>query len=196
MLVSLRKRKMKFSQQTPQELKVLKTAQLDTPLGPMIAIASNEALYLLEFVDRQDLEREIESFKARIKSTLTPGYTNSIYSIEKELRQYFEGNLQEFKTPLFLLGTPFQKSAWDQLRKIPYGKTVSYADQASAIGKPKAYRAVAQANGCNRFPVVIPCHRVINTSGELGGYSSGLARKKWLLNHEKKKLQPQRTLST
>lgn len=83
------------------------------------------------------------------------------------------------------MGSPFQTSVWEQLRKIPPGKTCSYADIALALGKPAAYRAVAQANGANQLAIIIPCHRVINSSGELGGYGGGVARKEWLLNHEK-----------
>jgi AraC family transcriptional regulator, regulatory protein of adaptative response / methylated-DNA-[protein]-cysteine methyltransferase len=165
--------------------KILKASWLDTPLGPMIAIADEQALYLLEFVDRRGLEREVERLRQKIKSTIIPGSTQPISSIESELIQYFNGKLREFKTPLFFLGSPFQKCVWEELIKIPYGQTRSYLDLASAIGKPSAFRAVAQANGANQFAIIIPCHRVINTNGELGGYGGGLMRKKWLINHER-----------
>lgn len=168
---------------------ILKASWLDTPLGPMIAVASKEALYLLEFVDRRGLEREIERVRLKLKSAIVPGITDPIRLIERELIQYFKGDLLEFKTPLFLLGSPFQKRVWGELQKIPPGQTRSYAVIASAIGKPSAYRAVAQANGANQHAIVIPCHRVINANGELGGYGGGLTRKKWLLNHEKKRVE-------
>jgi AraC family transcriptional regulator, regulatory protein of adaptative response / methylated-DNA-[protein]-cysteine methyltransferase len=166
--------------------KVLKASWLDTKLGPMIAISDEDALYLLEFVDRRGLEREVERLRLRTKSAIIPGRTAPIDSIEKELGQYFEGNLKEFKTPLFLLGSPFQQRVWDELRKIPAGNTRSYADIALAIGNPSAFRAVANANGANQIAIVVPCHRVINTNGELGGYGGGIARKKWLIDHERK----------
>lgn len=165
--------------------KILKASWLDTPLGPMIAIADEQALYLLEFVDRRGLEREVERLRQKIKSPIIPGSTQPIGMIESELSQYFKGKLREFKTPLFFLGSPFQKCVWEELIKIPYGQTRSYLDLASAIGKPSAFRAVAQANGANQFAIIIPCHRVINTNGELGGYGGGLMRKKWLINHER-----------
>jgi len=164
---------------------ILKAAWLDTKLGPMIAITDEDALYLLEFVDRRGLEREIERLREKTKCAIIPGDTQPINSIKNELRQYFDGELKAFKTPLFLLGSPFQKQVWEALKKIPLGETRSYSDIAVSIGKPSAFRAVAMANGANQFAIVIPCHRVINTNGDLGGYGGGLARKKWLIDHEK-----------
>lgn len=165
---------------------ILKASWLDTPLGPMLAIADEDLLYLLEFVDRRGLEREVERLRQRTKSAIIPGRTQPITSIEKELHQYFSGKLNDFKTPLFFLGSPFQKHVWEELIKIPIGETRSYSDIAIAIGSPSSFRAVANANGANQLAILIPCHRVINTNGELGGYGGGLIRKKWLLNHEKK----------
>lgn len=167
---------------------VLKASWLDTRLGPVIAIADEEILYLLEFVDRRGLEREVERLRQRTKSAIVPGCTKPIDMVEKELHQYFAGKLSQFKTPLFLLGSPFQKHVWKELQKIPPGETRSYSDIAIAVGRPTAFRAVAQANGANQIAILIPCHRVINANGELGGYGGGLTRKKWLLNHEKEKL--------
>lgn len=164
---------------------ILRTAWLDTKLGPMIAIADEESLYLVEFADRRGLEREVERLRRKTKAAIIPGQTPPIASIEHELNRYFEGELREFKTPIALLGTPFQKTVWEQLMNIPAGETRSYSDIAGLIGKPSAVRAVAQANGANQLALVIPCHRIINSNGELGGYGGGLARKKWLLAHEK-----------
>lgn len=164
---------------------ILKASWLDTKLGPMIAIASDTALYLLEFVDRRGLEREVERLRERTKSAIIPGKTPPISSIEKELTSYFDGNLKEFHTPLFLLGSPFQKQVWEELKKIPYGDTCSYLDIAKMMERPSSFRAVAQANGANQLAIIIPCHRVINTNGELGGYGGGITRKQWLLNLEK-----------
>jgi len=165
---------------------VLKASWLDTPLGPMLSIANEEELYLLEFVDRRGLEREIERLRQKTKSAIIPGQTKPINSIERELDLYFKGQLKEFKTPACWLGSPFQKRVWEELVKIPTGETRSYAEIAAAIGSPKAFRAVARANGSNQLCIMIPCHRVINTNGELGGYGGGLTRKEWLINHERK----------
>lgn len=164
----------------------LKASWLDTPLGPMIAIANEDGLYLLEFVDRRGLEREVERLRQKTKSAIIPGDTSASSSIKKELVEYFDGKLKIFKTPIFLMGSPFQKQVWDELKKIPSGEVRTYSQIAQAIERPTAFRAVAQANGANQLAIVIPCHRVINTNGDIGGYGGGLTRKEWLLNHEKK----------
>ncbi len=137
-------------------------------------------------MDRRGLEREVECLRYKTKLAVIPGRSKPISSIEKELSQYFDGTLREFKTPLCLLGSPFQKQVWEELKKIPSGQTRSYLELAASIGKPSAVRAVAQANGANQLSIIIPCHRVINTNGELGGYGGGLTRKKWLIEHERK----------
>jgi len=163
---------------------LLKASLLDTRLGPMIAIADEDALYLLEFVDLRGLECEVEHLRQKTKAAIVPGQTGPICSLEHELREYFEGGLREFKTPNILLGSTFQKNVWEELRKIPYGGTRSYTDIATVIGKPSAFRAVARANGANQLAIVVPCHRVINMNGDLGGYGGGLTRKRWLIDHE------------
>ena len=169
-----------------QHHQLLKATWLDSPLGPMLAIADEKELYLLEFIERRGLEREIEKLRLKIKSAIVPGIAEPLRSIERELVAYFEGKLKKFETPLFLLGSPFQKRVWNELLKIPYGTTRSYAAQAASMGEPKATRAVANANGANQIAIVIPCHRIINSNGELGGYGGGLGRKEWLLKHEEK----------
>jgi len=152
---------------------LFQSSLIDTPLGPMVAVADENVLHLLEFADR-----------LRKGLAAVPGETSPLLSIAQELRHYFAGQLQEFTTPVSPLGTPFQKRVWEELQKIPYGETRSYAMIAAAIGRPTAFRAVAQANGANQLAIVIPCHRVINTSGALGGYNGGIARKQWLLQRE------------
>jgi AraC family transcriptional regulator, regulatory protein of adaptative response / methylated-DNA-[protein]-cysteine methyltransferase len=165
--------------------KILKASWVDTRLGPMLAIADEEALYLLEFVDRRGLEREVERLRQKTKSAIIPGDTHPIRSIRSELGEYFEGNLSSFKTPILLIGSRFQKSVWEELKKIPAGETRSYSELAAEIGNPAAVRAVARANGANQLAIVIPCHRIINSNGALGGYGGGLSRKQWLITHEK-----------
>ncbi len=107
----------------------------------------------------------------------------------QQLDEYFKGVRKSFSLKLLLQGTPFQKLVWQRLKKIPYGKLVSYGDVARAIGKPHAYRAVGNANNKNPIPIIIPCHRVIGSDGNLVGYGSGLWRKEWLLNHEKGRIE-------
>lgn len=166
--------------------KMLRASWLDTPLGPMIAIADEEALHLLEFVDRRGLEREVERLRKRSKCAIIPGTAAPIESIGHELNAYFDGSLTSFRTPVHLWGTPFQQSVWEELLRIPPGETRSYLDLAVALSKPTSFRAVAHANGANQLAIMIPCHRVIQSDGSLGGYGGGLSRKDWLLAHEKR----------
>jgi AraC family transcriptional regulator, regulatory protein of adaptative response / methylated-DNA-[protein]-cysteine methyltransferase len=166
---------------------ILKSAWLDSKLGPILAIADEYGLYLLEFVERRGLEKEIERLRIKTKSAIIPGRTKDIDLIEQELEDYFAGNLKIFTTSIHMLGSDFQKKVWQELMRIPYGETRSYAAEAKAIGKPTATRAVANANGANQLAIIIPCHRIINSNGDLGGYGGGISRKQWLINMEKDK---------
>ncbi|WP_085065663.1 methylated-DNA--[protein]-cysteine S-methyltransferase [Rickettsia peacockii] len=165
----------------------LKSAWLDTPLGSMLAISDTERLYLLDFVESKGLEYKIKRLKINTKSAITEDRTRPIISIEEELKSYFSGTLQKFNTPIYLLGSEFQKLVWQELMNVPYGETRSYFTQAKLIGMERSCRAVANANGANKFVIIIPCHRIINNNGKLGGYGSGLDRKKWLIEHERQK---------
>lgn len=164
---------------------VLKASWIDTLLGSMIAISDDDSLYLLEFVDRIGLEKEIDRLRKRQKADIILGSTEPIVMIKNEVGLYFSGNLKSFKTPLHLIGSDFQRCVWHALQQIPYGETRSYKSQAEITGNERAYRAVANANGANQLAIIIPCHRIINHNGELGGYRGGAARKEWLLKHEK-----------
>ncbi|MBN8191309.1 bifunctional transcriptional activator/DNA repair protein Ada [Bacillus sp. NTK074B] len=166
--------------------KVLIASWIDTKLGPMIGISDENSLFLIEFVDRRGLEREVERMRKKTKAAIIPGTSVPLRMIEEELTAYFNGNLSEFKTPLFIQGSPFQKDVWGELKKIPLGQTRSYSEVAEKINHPSAVRAVARANGCNQLSIIIPCHRVIRANGDLAGYAGGLTRKKWLIEHERK----------
>lgn len=168
---------------------LLKATWIDSPLGPMLAIADEEKLFLLEFVERRGLERELERLRKKMGAAILPGTTAPLRSIEKELEAYFKGTLKIFKTPFILLGSDFQKRVWHELLKIPYGTTKSYAAQAASMKEAKATRAVANANGANQLAIIIPCHRIIRGNGDLGGYGGGIARKQWLLKHERENIE-------
>lgn len=170
--------------QIDKKLVILKASWIDTALGPMIAIADDEALYLLEFVTRRGLEREVERLRQR-GFAIIPGETSALTAIKTELSSYFKGELTVFNTPVQVFGSPFQQQVWEALCRIPYGETRSYAEQANSLGRASAYRAVANANGANQLAIIIPCHRVIASDGTLGGYGGGLSVKQWLLDHEK-----------
>lgn len=164
----------------------LYSSHIDTPLGQILAIANETVLILFEFRDWKGLGKALSKLKIDEKADLIPSKeVRPFQLIEEELDAYFSGSLKRFKTPLLPFGTPFQINVWRELSKIPYGETISYLALANKVEKPTAYRAVANANGCNPFAIIVPCHRVINENGNLGGYGGGLHRKKWLLNHEK-----------
>jgi AraC family transcriptional regulator of adaptative response/methylated-DNA-[protein]-cysteine methyltransferase len=170
---------------TPSDALILNSILIDTPLGDMIAISDENKLYLLEFADRRGLELKVVRLRKRIKAIIIPGKNTVIDRLEGELALYFSGNLQKFTIPFAMLGSEFQKSAWQALIDIPYGQTRSYMKQAAHINNPSAYRAVANANGANQIAILIPCHRIINADGKLGGYGGGVDRKQWLIDHEK-----------
>ncbi|MEI8321348.1 MAG: methylated-DNA--[protein]-cysteine S-methyltransferase [Alphaproteobacteria bacterium] len=165
--------------------KKLESISIETPLGNMVAIADHNGLHLLEFVDRKGIEREMAQFQARMGVPIGPGNLAVLQSISQELKLYFAGKLKMFQTPYHFGGTPFQKLVWGALENIPYGETKSYAQQAVDVGRPLACRAVANANSKNQLAILVPCQRIINSSGKLGGYAGGLTRKQWLLDHEK-----------
>jgi methylated-DNA-[protein]-cysteine S-methyltransferase len=105
---------------------------------------------------------------------------------QKQLREYFDGLRQQFDLPLSPAGTSFQQKVWTALQQIPFGQTISYLELARRLGDPKVIRAAGTANGKNPIAIVIPCHRVIGSNGDLVGYAGGLENKKWLLDHEQK----------
>lgn len=158
---------------------------LDTPMGRMIAITDEAALYLLEFTNRKNMRRQFDRLRKVQSRAILPGRTAITEQIETELKAYFAGTLTAFKTPLAMSGTDFQRTTWQVLQTIPHGETRSYAQLAELIGNPRAVRAVASANANNGLALIIPCHRVIGSDGGLGGYAGGLSRKHDLLSLEK-----------
>ncbi|UII28711.1 methylated-DNA--[protein]-cysteine S-methyltransferase [Fulvivirga maritima] len=142
-----------------------------SPIGPLGIEANEEAVLSITFnaPDIQPSEKE----------------TNSIidHCID-ELDQYFKGTLKNFTVPYLLKGTDFQNKVWAQLSKIPYGQTISYSELAIRLGDLKCIRAAGTANGKNKLPLIIPCHRVIGKDGKLVGFAGGLEKKEWLLKHE------------
>jgi len=161
---------------------------LNTPMGRMIAIADETALYLLEFTNRKNMRRQFDRLRKLQSRAIIPGRTTITAQIETELSSYFAGELTEFETPLATSGTDFQRQTWEALQTIPHGETRSYAQLAEMIGKPTAIRAVASANANNGLALIIPCHRVIAKNGGLGGYAGGINRKQDLLDLESKQV--------
>ena len=162
---------------------------IESPLGAILALADDEGLYVFDWVDRRGLEREIIRLRARTKFAIVPGSHPALDQAEREINEYFAGQRTTFTLPLAHRGTDFQRRVWDALLEIPAGQTRSYAEIANIAGVPKAVRAVARANGDNFRGIIIPCHRVIGSDGSLTGYGGGLARKQWLLDHERAMVQ-------
>ncbi len=146
------------------------TSLFKTPLGIAEITGSEEGISSIRILD-EDFPESPE-----IPAVLLPAV--------QQLKAYFNGEIQEFNLKLNPEGTPFQKSVWNKLAQIPYGKTQSYLELSQKLGDVKAIRAVAAANGRNPLWIVVPCHRVIGSDGSLTGYAGGLWRKKWLLEHE------------
>ena len=156
------------------------SSSVATPLGNIFLAADNKGLLLSDFFNSKNFQ------KKKIPYRITSQSKNDIIqSAEEELTSYFRGDIKKFRTPLSFRGTLFQKGVWSELMNIGCGETISYSEVANRIGKPKAHRAVAMASSLNRLVLVVPCHRVIQANGDLGGYNGGVDRKKWLLSHEK-----------
>lgn len=159
---------------------------VESPLGPLIAGATEKKLVLLEFSDRRMLDAQFVTLRRIFKRPIVPGDNAVLGQLRRQLAEYFEGRLKKFTVPLEFPGSEFQRRAWQALLKIPYGRTMSYEELADQIGSPGAQRAVGHANGLNRIGIVIPCHRVVNKNGKLGGYGGGLWRKQALLELERR----------
>ncbi|WP_431825314.1 bifunctional transcriptional activator/DNA repair enzyme AdaA [Burkholderia sp. F1] len=157
-----------------------------TPLGPMFVCASERGVCLLEFVDRRMLETELKDLQRLLQARILAGENPHTLQAEREIGEYFAGTRRQFELALDTPGSAFRQSVWQALQAIPYGSTASYSEQAGKLGKPQTVRAVAGANGANRVAIVVPCHRVVGKNGALAGYGGGLARKQWLLEHERR----------
>ncbi len=172
---------------SPSKSKMQQTidmTRMETPLGPMLACATQQGICLLEFTDRKMLETELKTLARVLNATIVQGDNPHFTQLSAELAAYFSGTRKSFDVPLFTPGTEFQNRVWAELRNIPYGSMRSYKQQAIALGNLPAIRAVAMANGMNRISIIIPCHRVIGSNGEMTGYGGGIWRKQKLLTLE------------
>jgi O-6-methylguanine DNA methyltransferase len=160
------------------------TTLIETPLGPMLAGATDDGICLTEFADRRMLPAQLETLRRRFKRPIVAGSHPHLDRLRTELAEYFAGTRRAFDLPLVAPGNAFQQLTWAELRALAPGTTVSYEELAERVGRPRAQRAVGTANGANRIAVVIPCHRVVRKSGEAGNYGGGRWRKEWLLAHE------------
>lgn len=151
----------------------LDTAYIETPLGILRIVGNESGVAYIDFI------KEEETVKKEIPESLEDA--------ANQMKEYFEGKRKSFTMTSIAKGTKFQEQVWNELIKIKYGETASYADIARNIGNPKAVRAVANANARNPLSIIVPCHRIIGSNGKLTGYAGGLWRKEWLLNLEKQR---------
>jgi methylated-DNA-[protein]-cysteine S-methyltransferase len=154
---------------------------IDSPIGPLFMTMEDDQLTNI-CMNQQKREVEVQPEWEQDQ--------RHFREVAKQLREYFAGKRREFDFPLRLDGTAFQCSVWNELRKIPFGETISYAELARRIQNPKAVRAVGLANGQNPIPVVVPCHRVIGSNGSLTGFGGGIEKKKLLLDLERRSPKP------
>ena len=159
------------------------TTTMDSPCGPLLCVVDETgAVVRIEFSKGRESQRMTDQMRDEgIDVFEEPGRTAEL---RRQLAEYFAGERRDFDLRLAPEGTPFERSVWDELRKIPFGETRSYGEIAQAIGRPGAARAVGRANGANPIPIVVPCHRVLRSGGGLGGYGGGLPMKEALLRLE------------
>lgn len=157
-----------------------------TVLGPMFVCATERGVCLLEFTDRRTLETEFCDLQRLLNARIMSGENSHTRQAEKEIGEYFSGTRQQFDLVLDTPGSDFQRSVWQELRAVAYGRTSNYHALSRLIGKPNAVGEVVAANDANRIAIVIPCHRIISKEGAMTGYGGGMVRKKWLIEHELK----------
>jgi methylated-DNA-[protein]-cysteine S-methyltransferase len=155
------------------------TVRIDTPVGPLVLGGDERALHLVLLPD----EARAETVTHGARDRALPG---PVTEARDQLEEYFAGRRTRFDLTLDPAGTEFQRSVWFALADIPYGRTVSYAELAATVGRPRAFRAVGQANGANPIPIILPCHRVVASGGGIGGYGGGLDLKRRLLALEQR----------
>ena len=165
---------------------VINVLRFSSPIGSLIACATEKGLCFLGFVGQKRLEEQFIEIQKVRNAVMLPGKNPHLTKTEKQINEYFAGTRTVFSIPFDLIGTDFRKLVWQALTKIPYGKTITYKGQAIAMNHLKAIRAIASSNGANKISIIIPCHRVIGTNGKLTGYAGGIHKKKWLLEFENK----------
>ncbi|HNR41643.1 MAG TPA: methylated-DNA--[protein]-cysteine S-methyltransferase [Bacteroidales bacterium] len=165
---------------------MIKIATIETPIGEMTVAAIKEGICMLEFTEARKPGADYAKLRQIFNMDADFGTNRHTRALKKQLKEYFSGKRKEFSVPLFYHGSDFQKSVWRILEKIPYGKTISYMQLAEMLNNPKAIRAAANATGSNPLAIIIPCHRVVGSDGELTGYRGGIERKSWLIDHERR----------
>jgi O-6-methylguanine DNA methyltransferase len=158
--------------------------RIESPIGKILLIANENGLCFAEFEDDTNSANKLDTIAKKLNHTISNELNLILKDTADQLDRYFKKDLTKFNIALEPIGTDFQKSVWNSLQEIPFGKIKTYKIQSENLKSPDAIRAIASANGKNPIAVIIPCHRVIGSDGTLTGYAGGLWRKKWLLEHE------------
>jgi O-6-methylguanine DNA methyltransferase len=156
-------------------------SELHSPIGTLYLASSGKGVVCISLSGRENLLKDLERLVPDMELEKNEGKNKRVI---KQLKEYFSGVRKDFDLPLHLIGTEFQRLVWRQLCQVPFGRTASYKEIAERIGKPRAVRAVGQANHRNPIPIIIPCHRIIGANGHLVGFGGGLDKKRFLLSHE------------
>ena len=166
------------------EKKIIATTKYTTPIGEMFEKKKKKGIVMLCFFTPFNIEAKIQTLKDTLNADVIPANSEIFDALKQQLDEYFNKQRTTFEIPLQLIGSPFQVKAWKELLNIPYGKTISYKEQALNIQQDKAHRAVANANAQNMIAILVPCHRVIASNGKLSGYNGGVEKKEFLLKLE------------
>ncbi|XP_038209706.1 methylated-DNA--protein-cysteine methyltransferase [Zerene cesonia] len=164
---------------------IVNVTVFDSPVGKVIAAGDVEFIYFVCFEDSKNVDKIFKTVSEELSCSFKEDKNKLLETLEDEFRQYFEGTLKKFTVPIKTFGSDFQKEVWNKLSELPYGSTQTYGDIAQALGRSGGHaRAIGAACGANSHFIIIPCHRIV-ASASKGGFSGGLDRKEWLLEHEK-----------
>ena len=173
-----------LSPKAAKEKNLIIGTKLNTPLGPMLAAATNKGVCLLDFADETTINMQVDRVCKVLGTKIVFGTNTLLEKLNSQVKEYFSGQRKHFTVPIAYTGTDFQNTVWQALYKVSYAQTRSYQQLANSIAKPKAVRAVAKANADNRILLILPCHRIIGSDQSLTGYRGGIWRKEYLLNLE------------
>ncbi|XP_032517420.2 methylated-DNA--protein-cysteine methyltransferase [Danaus plexippus] len=173
----------KFSQNSKKSICILR---FDSPIGKIVAAGDDNFLYVVVFEDSKNFEKELRVIADNLSCSFVEKKSKILEQFECEIKDYFDGNLRKFTVPIKTFGTDFQKEVWKHLLELPYGSTQTYGSLAKNMGRAASHsRAIGAACGANAHLIIIPCHRLV-ASATNGGFSCGVNRKEWLIEHEKK----------
>lgn len=174
--------------------KAIYIQDIKSPIGTLGALVNDDHLVFLQFKDAVHFDRDLKKCKQLLRKELVEDAHPVFEALQSQLDEYFAGSRKAFDIPIEFVGSPFQRRVWQVLAEVPYGETLSYTEQADRCGQASAVRAVASAVALNKMLIVVPCHRIISSDGQTGGYSGGTNRKQHLLQLEGSKEENEQLL--